>query len=173
MDALLGRHDPHHPPAAALVHALGRPVPECWRLLAVEPGFDTDRMQSSPPLFLHERTTRSGLRRIVLIGLAHGPNADGQYLPCGFEVTLASPATPNRAAAVIGEPRRFDERPAVSHVIQFFAGQPDAADPTHFTMDYEYDDRRGSIDGWLADDGNSVKFHGWPTDAPAQKPDGE
>jgi hypothetical protein len=34
-------------------------------------------------------------------------------------------------------------------VYRFYAGQPDPADPTHFTIDYELDGERSTIDGWL------------------------
>ena len=33
-----------------------------------------------------------------------------------------------------------------------YAGRPDPADPSHFTIDYELDDQRGTIDGWLQAD---------------------
>lgn len=37
--------------------------------------------------------------------------------------------------------------------IRLFAGQPDADDPTHFTIGYEYDGQAGTIDGYLQDAG--------------------
>lgn len=36
---------------------------------------------------------------------------------------------------------------------RFYAGQPDSADPSHFTIDYDLDGKRGTIDGRLKDDG--------------------
>jgi hypothetical protein len=36
---------------------------------------------------------------------------------------------------------------------RFFAGQPDPADPSHFTVDYELDGVKGKIQGRLKDDG--------------------
>jgi hypothetical protein len=41
-------------------------------------------------------------------------------------------------------------------VMRFFAGQADPADPSHFTIKYEYNGQPGGIDGWLRDDGSVV-----------------
>lgn len=38
------------------------------------------------------------------------------------------------------------------NVFRVFAGQPDPADPTHFTIPYEVDGHAGVIDGWLKED---------------------
>ena len=35
--------------------------------------------------------------------------------------------------------------------LRLFAGQPDPADPTHFTIRYQLDGKEGVIDGWLRD----------------------
>jgi hypothetical protein len=37
--------------------------------------------------------------------------------------------------------------------VRIYAGQPDARDPSHFTAAYSVDDKGGTIDGWLRDDG--------------------
>lgn len=44
-----------------------------------------------------------------------------------------------------------------SVVDTLFAGQPDAQDESHFTMSYECDRQRGTIDGWLMND-DTVKL---------------
>ena len=36
--------------------------------------------------------------------------------------------------------------------VRFYAGLPDPADPSHFTVEYEVAGTRGLIDGWLTDD---------------------
>ena len=36
---------------------------------------------------------------------------------------------------------------------RFYAGQPDPADPSHFTIDHDLNDVRGKIHGRLKDDG--------------------
>jgi hypothetical protein len=45
---------------------------------------------------------------------------------------------------------RTDREPGKS--LRFYGGQPDPKDPSHFTVDYEFDGQRGTIDGWLTDD---------------------
>lgn len=44
---------------------------------------------------------------------------------------------------------------------RFFAGQPDPNDESHFTIDYEVDGIRNTIDGWLLDD-DTVKLEPRP-----------
>jgi len=41
--------------------------------------------------------------------------------------------------------------------LTFFAGQPDPADGSHFTIDYQTPAGRGKIDGWLQPD-DTIKF---------------
>jgi hypothetical protein len=45
---------------------------------------------------------------------------------------------------------RTDRPPGKS--LRFYAGQADPKDPSHFTIDYDFDGQRGTIDGWLTDD---------------------
>lgn len=56
---------------------------------------------------------------------------------------------------------------APSDRIRLFAGQPDPADPSHFTIGYAVNGRPGTIDGWLQDD-ERVKFR--VRGGPAKKP---
>jgi len=58
-----------------------------------------------------------------------------------FEYTLAS------SRAEPGTVRVRDR-----DVLRIFSGQPDPADPSHFTIAYERDGAAGVIDGWLRDD---------------------
>jgi hypothetical protein len=37
--------------------------------------------------------------------------------------------------------------------VRIYAGQPDVRDPSHFTVPYSVDDKGGTIEGWLRDDG--------------------
>ena len=41
--------------------------------------------------------------------------------------------------------------------LKLYAAQPDASDESHFTIDYETHERRGTIDGWLMPD-DTVKL---------------
>jgi hypothetical protein len=58
-----------------------------------------------------------------------------------------SPPTPWSGSA-----RRLDADPFVAmYKLRLFAGQPDPANPAHFTLRYELDNRPGTIDGYLLD----------------------
>jgi hypothetical protein len=48
-------------------------------------------------------------------------------------------------------PPRFGDGSPNPPLLHLFAGQPDPADESHFTIDYEVDGDRGTIDGWLRD----------------------
>jgi hypothetical protein len=119
--------------------------------------------------FVHERRSKGGLRRLVVVdgclnrvvdpyasaGAEGGPSVP-VGAPAGYEwrvyrVYAIDPATVGTAEqwsqwmpfdATLGEGRRAT----------VFNGQPDPADGSHFTVGYEVDGRRGTIDGWLTDD---------------------
>jgi hypothetical protein len=42
--------------------------------------------------------------------------------------------------------------------LRWYAGQPDELDSTHFTIDYEIAGIRGTVDGYLSDDGGHVRM---------------
>ena len=46
--------------------------------------------------------------------------------------------------------------------LRWYAGQPDELDSSHFTIDYEIAGIRGTIDGYLSDDGGHVRMHARP-----------
>lgn len=52
----------------------------------------------------------------------------------------------------------FDPYTAGSRLgdIRWYAGQPDVTDPAHFTVDFEFAGRRGTVDGYLSADGSAV-----------------
>ena len=97
------------------------------------------------PVFMHERCSPAGHRRLVLVQLI--PSA---AIAC--QCTVVSPAILAHEGCRVGENtvilfrmRRPDER------WRFYAGQPDTADSSHFSIGYEVDHLKGSIDGWLQD----------------------
>ena len=53
------------------------------------------------------------------------------------------------------------------HRRRFFAGQPDPNDASHFSIDYEVEGEKGTIDGWLQDN-DTVKME--VRDGPAKLP---
>ena len=52
----------------------------------------------------------------------------------------------------------FDPWGLPLETLRWYAGQPDELDPTHFTIDYEIAGKRGTIDGYLSDDGQRVRM---------------
>ena len=43
--------------------------------------------------------------------------------------------------------------------IRWYAGRPDVTDSAHFTVDFEYGGRRGTVDGYLSADGSAVHMN--------------
>jgi hypothetical protein len=123
-----------------------------------------DALQSQGTLFLGERRSPAGNRRLVAVDLRLSWNNKGWW------------ATVEKRAVVPGtlrtEPRETWGGPPAADLtttnlvgqrddlfildwtrkFKLYAGRPDLADPSHFTIDYELDGRRETIDGWLRDD---------------------
>lgn len=136
------------------------PVPEPWRRyyeLVSPPGF-----KSRATLFLHRRVSPGGAERLVAVDLIDvvvlgrlngGPEATALWL----SARSFKPARPHAAPVEwVG---------TVSLVInsrhgggfQFYAGQSDRDDPSHFTIAYRTaGGETGAVDGWLRDDGSVV-----------------
>ena len=69
--------------------------------------------------------------------------------------SLALPDSERRVICEVSGGLALDATPAIEYgnVMRFFAGQPDPADASHFTIRYQADGREGVIDGWMKDDG--------------------
>lgn len=98
-------------------------------------------------LFLHERMTPSGERRLVSLSIALNPTISlytATYRPTWHGLQRV-------------RRDRFLEGAFQGRVNRIFAGQADPADPTHFTIRYEAEGQQRVLDGWLQDD-DSLKF---------------
>jgi hypothetical protein len=167
--AALRSADPHY----QFAPLAGRPrkpmatgyLPECWtRFVQANPGFPT---ASGPILFLHELRTPSGRSRLVAVAGAFDPLTLPQFIN-GYDVggEVIEPATwttpsQNRTGGMFISVLT-DLRPEPPH-LRVYAGQPDPADPSHFTIRYEVEGVTHVVDGWLRDDPwpagySSVKF---------------
>ena len=122
------------------------------------------RLQGTGPrtagmLFLHERRSPSGARRLVAV--------DVSTMNMGFftfHARLFSVGSFLRPAAEL--PSAIDtsdiDGGGSPHFtpghrsVRLYAGQPDQNDPTHFTIDLELDGQRRTLDGWLRDDDTVV-----------------
>jgi hypothetical protein len=107
-----------------------------------------------PTVFLHERTSRSGDRRLVYVE-SHDANA--LWLTQHVNWYVIRPATLFKGPVIVGQ------TPPLQYSGMFIPtklsfGQPDPIDASHFTIDYVIKDRyggpdrRGTIDAWLRDD---------------------
>ena len=98
---------------------------------------------AEPIAFLHGRRSPGGNERLLVVEIGPRPT---------FVVNVLSPGTAQSAPrrligwSTLGFSRLAD-RP-----LRVLAGQADANDRAHFTFDYLYDGRRGTVDASLRDD---------------------
>jgi hypothetical protein len=115
-------------------------------------------------LFMHERTSPAGKRRLVKVWC--DPSWEpAESMPGYFHWEIEQPVSPWAWASAEDVPLEelltaIEEIPTgrlssppeqISH-IRFFAGQADPADFSHFSIKYELNDAAGMIDGWLTDE---------------------
>jgi hypothetical protein len=125
-------------------------VPEKWRQLNDALG---QQIQTWGTLFLHERQTPQSKRKL-LVGVDIAGWSRGGPVVLFARVRTIAPAAPMRLPT-----QAKVEHPSVvlataEAPLRLFAGQPDASDPSHFTIDYAMGDARGVIDGWVKEDGS-------------------
>jgi hypothetical protein len=139
------------------------PAPAAARILPFYQSFETlngrtMRLQGGTAyeavLFLHERTTSSGQRRLVKVTLIAEPFSFWAFVMEGDRYESQSWAQANRSNSLV-EP--FDTRPR--HVgspgplhpphLRIYAGQPDPKDASHFTIRYQTWGQEDVMDGYL------------------------
>ena len=110
----------------------------------------------NPTIFMGpRRAAGGGERRLVVVEAPRFevPLAIVEYT---FHAAIIDPRNP------LSGPRLLDNGLSIfdsgmlrrdqAGTLRFFAGQPDPADPSHFTVQYEIDGAPGTIDGWLKGD---------------------
>jgi hypothetical protein len=109
-------------------------------------------------LFLHERKTSGGRRRLVIVTLYRiisGELIETQAVdPAGFF---------SRSRTYFPQPELFLPLSPPQSRVRFYAGQPDPRDESHFTIQATTGDETRILDGWLTDDGE-VKL-AWRNDS--------
>ena len=116
----------------------------------------------------YESDTRSGKtlrihsqskRRQLSVSAAPADDVTTSPKRLSRQLTLVLPDTSERKVARFAQQPDAGHRPPVDYgnVLRVYAGQPDPADPTHFTLPYRLDGREGVIDGWLKDDRIELK----------------
>jgi hypothetical protein len=130
-------------------------------LRAPDPGSPAAR-PPGPVLFMHERRTASGKRYLVVLRRTPSEDRQSWDLPSAYRVTLIEPATmtaeaiPRERSLIEVVPRDVTEPPdagssAPPDSLRFFAGQPDPADPSRFTVRYQRGPHTGVLHGVLED----------------------
>jgi hypothetical protein len=144
------------------------PATALWRPELFKEYWPTVRRLYPPPdkaalLFLHERTTPSGERRLVCVmaWLDVLLGTHQQFMTIGiYEIDPATwknnPAQKNEVVRRIegmfgpADPNRIDYA-VPRKPLRIFAGQADAQDRSHFTIEYEVGGERKMLDGYLRD----------------------
>jgi hypothetical protein len=121
-------------------------------------------LQSQGTLFLHERRSPSGNRRLVSVDLriSWGPESTAvdvekrAIVPGGWrsepkETWGGPPAGDVNTTNLVGQRQHLLNVP-YGKTLKVIAGRPDPSDASHFTIDYEIDGRSETIDGRLNDD---------------------
>lgn len=123
-------------------------LPQIWR--------DLHRQLWNAPatdsaLFLHERQSASGAKRLVFVGLQ-------RLVPETFSTHAEFKLRTLSRGSILSFPQSasmnvLNMRIAYGHgTVRFSSGQTDPADASHFTIAYTVDGQPGILDGWLRDD---------------------
>jgi hypothetical protein len=125
-------------------------------------------MSSSGTLFLHERTSRSGNRRLVAV------DASSSALYGVGPVTVILMPRVVRPGSVLEEPTQVVHTRTgfmfAPEGRRAYAGQPDPNDPSHFTIRFAGASNARVVDGWLGDDDHVVIEPRSAADSPTTRP---
>jgi hypothetical protein len=107
------------------------------------------------PIFLHHMRRPDGRDCMIYYGLQ--PDRSHPAFPFVFAFTSYDQwgRGEYRASQELQYPAFPVALPEQSHW-KFFAGQPDANDPSHFTFDFVLDGQRHTCDAWLNNSGNLI-----------------
>ena len=124
-------------------------------------------------VFLHELTTPGGVRRIVAVHYLPGDLNAADVSGAGLVARIFEPGgflrPPDYLADAHARLLVSADAPDLPPVpspqsarsappVRWFAGQPDEGNPSHFTVDYELGGVRGTVDGYLTNDGRTVRM---------------
>ena len=149
-------------PTPATTFAAAAPFPRCWsRLTAlVPPKSALPGSGSGAILFLHERTSPRGNRRLVC--LRYFPETYSfctQFIEAyNVEENIVTPGTLTSLPQTALHPRSVDVTsgfPRHPPLVRIFAGQPDPNNPARFTIRYQMWGQEDLLDG-LLDDADQV-----------------
>jgi hypothetical protein len=131
----------------------------------ISPDWDRFYTIFSPPggkrdatLLVHELHRPDAPPRLVVLELFGGADfVDSMPPPYAFDITVIDPAGLWSRPKLVSNrfwlsPFRMPLPPSPQSPLRIYAGQLDPANPAHFTIDYEYRGKTGTIDGWLQSD---------------------
>jgi hypothetical protein len=151
---------PSGPPGMAPFPPVAAHLPLCWKGFVQRGGAaSSSRLRfwtttNRAVLFLHERISKNGARRLVVVLSDFSTDMRPLFIN-EYDVVAASlnPARWNTGASEDQWPVkiRVTNGLAPKARLKINAGQPDPADASHFTIRYERDGASGTVDGWLRD----------------------
>lgn len=137
------------------------PEPSCLHALAtLDPALATTFNAKGPVLFLHQRSTPSGIPYLVVIRRRPATDRQSWDIPISFDAQCISlgdwKTTPLVASCdplTDPAPQSYAQEPpgAGDAPLRFFAGVADPNDESHFTLNVETSGERIVLDGWLMD----------------------
>jgi hypothetical protein len=130
--------------------------PICWIRFLQASGNTTCGIEPSSLLYCHQLTSPTGHLRLVTIEKDFF-DRNGNTLPDRLRAAVYPPA--GWAGCVNVDPwnNRWVDGLWIEGPSRFFPGQPDPADASHFTIEYQWPDGvHGMIDGYLRDDEDVV-----------------
>jgi hypothetical protein len=109
--------------------------------------------QTSGTAFLHERTSPQGERLLVAVDVNIIALTPTNVAALAARIirpgsVFRGPRAGRSATLGDGSQLRFDP---TNDRLTIFAGQPDPTDASHFTIDYDQNGVRHTLDGWLID----------------------
>jgi hypothetical protein len=132
-------------------------VPASWRsfYMRASPSVPVGSSVCSATAFLHRRTdSSSGADRLVAVDVFPHIRSQGSliYLACRVFTPGTALRRPREEGLRMRDQVLDDLLVDFSTRIRVFAGQPDPADASHFTIVMELDGEPRTLDGWLLDD---------------------
>ncbi len=107
---------------------------------------------SQGTVFLHERKTRTGSKRLVAVDVVGTTNGRMvQFQSHVFEPPIGISPARRKSAGI-----RVLAMPDAEGRLTMQRGKPDLLDASHFVIGYRIGERRGDVDGWLRDDDTIV-----------------
>jgi hypothetical protein len=124
--------------------------PECWADASHQLGL---RSNGGGPIFLHGRTSPAGKYRLIFVEVLQ-PLSGDRFEDITLQAIILPTESFTSAPTVIGSSSM--KFPVSGGPLQIYAGQPDARDPSHFTITMKTGAKMSLLDGWLRDDDSVV-----------------